>query len=108
MKDIPTYYDLVYSDSSKIFESETIKNLSPDQVEKGEDFYYSILEKLENKEEIDEGFLSGLVTGGISALAGPAIMKAICTCLSIDPNGVLGKLLTSKLVLGSIGYTLGK
>jgi len=108
MSEIPTYYDLKYLETSKIFESEQIKGLSPDQIEEGERCYNLIVEKLKNHEEIDEGVISGLLGAGASALIGPTIMKSICKVLSIDENGVLGKLLTSKLVLGAIGYTTFK
>ncbi len=67
-----------------------------------------MVQKLENGEEVDEGFLSGLVGGTVGALAGPAIGKAICRVLGIDQKGSLGKLLTSRLVTTALGYTLGK
>jgi len=66
------------------------------------------LEKVNNGEEIDEGFLSGLVGGTAGALVGPAIGKAICKALGIDEKGTLGKLLTSRLVTTAIGVALGK
>ena len=108
MKDIPTYYDLKYASTSKIFESEQIKGLSPDQIQEGEKFYNLLLEKLKNKEEIDEGFLSGALTGAASALVGPSIMKVICKVVGITEGGPLYKLLTSPLIMGSIGYSIGK
>jgi len=106
--EIPTYFDLKYGSTSKIFEAEEIQGLSPDQIQEGERIYHVLVEKLQKGEEIDEGLLSGLAIGAASALFGSSIMRAICKALSIDENGVLGRLLTSKLILGSIGYTLGK
>lgn len=106
--EIPTYYDMIYESSSKLFESEQIQGLTPDEINEAEKFHNLILEKLKNKESIDEGILSGLAIGVASALIGPSIMKAVCKALGVEENGVLGKLLTSKLVAGSIGYTLGK
>ncbi|MFW6226407.1 MAG: hypothetical protein ACOC3V_05570 [bacterium] len=108
MKELPTYYDLKYRNSSKIFESEEIKDLTPDQIQEGEKAYYYILEKLEKGEEIDEGFLSGLAGGAVGAIAGPAIGRAICKTLGIDEKGHLGKLLTSRLVTAALGYALAK
>ncbi len=108
MQHIPTYYELKYSSSSAIFESEDIKGLTPDQIQEGEKTYHELLEKLEKGEPIDEGFFSGLLTGGAAALVGPSIMKAILKALGVDEKGALGQLLTSRLVLGAIGYTLGK
>ncbi len=108
MSNIPTYYDIKYQNSSKIFEAEEIKNLSPDQINEGENLYYKILEAIENGEEIDEGFLGAIAGGAAGAIAGPAIGRAICKALGIDEKGHLGKLLTSRLVTTAIGATLGK
>ncbi|MFA5153525.1 MAG: hypothetical protein WC554_13255 [Clostridia bacterium] len=107
-KTILTYYDVKYASTSKIFEAEEIKGLTPDQIQEAEKTYNLLVEKLKNNEEIDEGFLSGLLVGAGSALVGPAIMRSICKVLGIQENGVLFKLLTSKLVLASIGYTVAK
>jgi len=103
-----TYYDFKYAQSSKIFESEQIKNLNPDEIKEGEEYYNKVLEALEKGEPIDEGFLSGLLGGAAGALVGPAIGKAICKVLGIDQKGHLGKLLTSRLVTGAMGIALGK
>ena len=108
MTKIPTYYDLKYSNSSKIFEAEQIKDLSPDQIQEAERAYRILLEKLQNGEEIDEGFFGALVGGTAGFLVGPAIGKAMCSALGIKEDGVLGKLLTSRLVTTAIGVSLGK
>jgi hypothetical protein len=70
---------LKYSNSSKIFESEEIKNLTPEQIQAGEEAYYAIVEKLEKGEPIDEGLLGALIGGTAGLLAGPAIGRAICS-----------------------------
>jgi uncharacterized protein YcfJ len=106
--DFPAYYDIKYSQSSRIFESEEIKDMTPDQIQEAEKAYYQILEKLNKKEEVDEGFLGALVGGTAGALAGPAIGRAICRALGIEEGGTLGKLLTSRLVTTAIGIALGK
>lgn len=106
--DFPTYYDIKYSQSSRIFESEEIKGMSPDQIQEAEKAYYQILEKLNKGEEVDEGFLGALVGGTAGLLAGPAIGRAICGALGIKEEGVLGKLLTSRLVTTAMGIALGK
>jgi hypothetical protein len=106
--DFPTYYDIKYSQTSRIFESEEIKDMAPDQIQEAEKAYYQILEKLNNGEEVDEGFLGALTGGTIGALAGPAIGRAICKALGIDQDGTFGKLLTSRLVTTAIGIALGK
>lgn len=102
----PTYNDL--KNRSKIFESEEIKGLTLEQIEEGEKTYQIILEKLQKGEELDEGIFTGLLAGTASALVGPAIMRAIAKALGIQENSPLYNLMTSKLVLASIGYTLGK
>ena len=107
-KIIPTYYEIEYSNSSKIFEAEQIKNLSPDQIQEAERAYGVLLEKLNKGEEIDEGFLTGLLGGTAGFLVGPAIGKAMCSALGIKEAGILGKLLTSRLVTTAMGVALGK
>jgi hypothetical protein len=108
MEKFPTYNDLKNMNSSKIFESEDIKGFTPEQVEEAERTYNLLIEKLNKGEEIDEGIFTGLLGAGVGALAGPAIGKAICKVLGIEENGTLGKLLTSRLVTGAIGYALAK
>jgi len=108
MERFPTFYDIKYSNSSKIFEAEEIIGLTPEQIKEGEKTYEIILEKLQKGEQIEEGLFTGLLVGGTAALIGPSIMRAICKALGILEDGPLGKLLTSKLVLASVGYTLGK
>jgi outer membrane lipoprotein SlyB len=82
--------------------------MSPDQIQEAEKVYYQILDKINKKEDIDEGFLGALAGGTVGALAGPAIGRAICKALGIDENGILGKLITSRLVTTAIGIALGK
>jgi len=108
MKKLPTYLDIKQQHSSKIFESEDIKGLSYEEINEGEKTYELILEKLENGEEIEEGFLGGLIGGVTGALAGPAIGRAICKALGIDERGTFGKLLTSRLVTTAIAIAIGK
>jgi uncharacterized protein YcfJ len=103
-----TYYDIKYENSSKIFESELIKDLSPDQIQEAEKTYAMIVEKLNKGEEIDEGLLGSIVGGAAGFLIGPAIGKAMCTALGIKEDGVLGKLLTSRLVTTAMGIAIGK
>ena len=107
-EELPTYYDIKYASLSKIFESEEIKGLTPDQIQEAEKAYYSVVEKLKNGEELEEGFLSAIAGGAVGALAGPAIGRAICKVLGIMEDGPLGKLLTSRLVTTAMGITLGK
>ena len=110
MEKIPTYLELRYANSSKIFEAEQIlaSKATPDQLYEAEKLYHDVVKKLENGEEMDEGFFGALAGGAIGALAGPAIGKAICKVLGIDTGGHLGKLLTSRLVTTAMGISLGK
>lgn len=56
---------------------------------------------------MDEGLFTALLGGVAGATIGPAIMKALCKVLGISESGVLGKTLTSSLVLGALGCELG-
>ena len=107
-KELLTYYDLQYASTSKIFEAEQVKGLTPDQIQEGEKMYNLLVEKLEKGETIDEGILGAIVGGVAGVLIGPAIGKAICKVLGIEENGAMGKLLTSRLVTTALGITLGK
>jgi len=108
MGELLTYYDFQYASSSKIFEAEQIKGLTPDQIQEGEKLYATMVEKLEKGEPIDEGFFGALAGGVVGALVGPAIGKAICKVLGIEEGGVLGKMMTSRLVTTALGIALGK
>jgi len=105
-ENFPTYADLKLK-SSRIFESEETKGLTPEQISEGEKAYKLLLEKLEKGEELDEGLFGSIIGGGLGLLAGPIIGKAICKALSIDERGVLGSLLLSKLVCTAIGASIG-
>lgn len=120
MSKLNTYKD--YTKKSYIFESFYTKNLKDEDIKLGEKLYEQIVKDLQYKnyqsiddilksikrQNINEGIFTGLLAGGASALVGPAIMKAIIKVLGIQENGPLGKLLTSSLVLGAMGYELGK
>jgi len=108
MNEFPSYYDIKYTNSSKIFEAELIKDLSPDQILSAENAYNILVEKLQKGEEIDEGLFGAIVGGGLGFLAGPTVGKAICSVLGIKEDGPLGKLLTSRLVTTAMGVVLGK
>ena len=109
LEELPSFYDIEYWNSSKIFEAEEIRaaNLTPDEIQKAEKAYHEILESLQEGKELDEGFLTGLLGGAAGALAGPAIGRAILKILGIKEDGHLGRLLTSRLVTAAIGYELG-
>jgi hypothetical protein len=108
MQDFPTYYDIKLAQTSKIFESSEVIGLTPEQIQEGEKAYYQILDKLQKGEDIDEGLLTGIIGGAAGFLLGPAVGKVLCKVLGINEDGVLGKMLTSKLVTTAIGVSLGK
>lgn len=107
-KDFPTYNDLRTPPISKIFESAQIQGMSQEEVQRAEEAYNILVEKLQKGEQIDEGMLGSIVGGGLGLLTGPAIGKAICSVLGIKEEGPLGKLLTSRLVTTAMGIALGK
>jgi len=106
MDRLPTYND--YKKTSAIFEASEIKDFTQKQINEAEEAYHEVLARIEKGQDIEEGFLSGLIGGGVGALAGPAIGRAICKALGIKENGTLGKMLTSRLVTTAIGIALGK
>ena len=73
--------------------------------------YDDIIQKLneakENGTPIDEGIFGAIGGAILGAAVGPKLGAAICRALGVDPKGTFGSLLTSKLVLGSIGATMG-
>ena len=73
--------------------------------------YDDIIQKLneakENNIPIDEGILGAIGGAVLGASFGPKLGAAICKALGCDPKGTFGSLLTSKLVMGSIGATMG-
>lgn len=73
--------------------------------------YDDIIQKLneakENGTPIDEGVLGAIGGAILGAAIGPKLGAAICRALGVDPKGTFGSLLTSKLVMGSIGTSMG-
>jgi len=108
VEEFPTYFDIKYSQSSRIFEAEEIKDATPDQIQEAEAMYEELIRRIEAGEDVDEGFIGGLAGATVGALAGPAIGRAICKVLGVDEKGSLGRLLTSRLVTTALGYAVGK
>jgi len=73
--------------------------------------YDDIIQKLneakENGTPIDEGLFGAIGGAILGTTIGPKLGGAICKALGVDPKGSFGSLLTSKLVMGSIGTTMG-
>lgn len=73
--------------------------------------YDELIQKLndakENNIPIDEGVIGAIAGGMLGATVGPKLMQAICKALGVDVKGTFGSLLTSKLIMGSVGTAMG-
>lgn len=73
--------------------------------------YDSIIQKLQEAKEagtpIDEGIFGAIGGAILGTAVGPKLGMALCKALGVDQKGTFGSLLTSKLVMGSIGATMG-
>lgn len=75
------------------------------------DIYNDVIYKLEeaknNNIPIEEGLFGALVGGVAGMTVAPAIMKALCSVLGVDPRGQFGSILTSRLVLTALCTKMG-
>ena len=79
-----------------------------EELDRNYDELIGILEEAKAKHRpIDEGMFSALLGGAAAAGFGPAVMRAICNALGIDERGPLGNLMCSRLILGTVGATMG-
>lgn len=100
---------------NSLFEGIDLSNYEPQQIMNGKKLYDYIVESFEVAKEdevscdeyIDEGVLGALIGAAAGASVGPAIMKAICKSLGVSETGVLGSLLTSRIVLAAVCAELG-
>ena len=73
--------------------------------------YDEMIQKLQEAKDngtpIEEGLLGAIGGVVLGTAFGPKLGGAICKALGVDPKGTFGSLLTSKLVMGSIGLTMG-
>ena len=72
-----------------------------------DDVIQKLTEAKENGTPIDEGILGAITGGVLGATVGTKLMTAICKALGVDVKGTFGSLLTSKLVMGSVGTAMG-
>lgn len=91
IEDIANNMDNIQINESQLYD-ELIKNLQ---------------EAKNNEVLLHEGILTGLLGGAIGATVGPTIMKAVCNALGIDIKGPLGSLMTSRLILTTVGAKVG-
>ena len=73
--------------------------------------YDEMIQKLQEAKEnnipIDEGILGAVAGGILGTTVGPKLMQAVCKALGVDVKGSFGSLLTSKLVMGAVGTSMG-
>ena len=101
--------------TNELFEGVDLTNVSAKEVQNAKKLFNYIVESAAIAQEegkpiddvMDEGLFTALLGGVAGATIGPAIMKAICKVLGISETGLLGKTLTSSLVLGALGAELG-
>jgi outer membrane lipoprotein SlyB len=100
---------------STLFEGVDLSQHTPEEIMEAKKIYDYIVEsnKVAKKEgvtiddEMDEGIFGALVGSISGALVGPAIGRAICKALGVSESGVLGSLMTSRVVLAAICGELG-
>lgn len=89
----------------------SIEEIAKESIVTEELSYDMLIQKLneakENNVPIDEGIFGAIGGAVLGAALGPKLCGAICKALGVDPKGTFGSLLTSKLVMGSIGTTMG-
>lgn len=56
---------------------------------------------------VDEGLFKAVLGGAAGMTVAPAIMKALCSVLGVDPKGQFGSILTSRLVLTALCAKMG-
>lgn len=56
---------------------------------------------------VDEGLFKAVLGGAAGMTVAPAIMKALCQVLGVDPKGQFGSILTSRLVLTALCAKMG-
>ena len=101
--------------TNELFEGVDLTNVSVKEIQASKKLFNYIVESAAIATEegkslddiMDEGLFTALLGGVAGSTIGPAIMKAICKVLGISETGLLGKTLTSSLVLGAMGAELG-
>jgi hypothetical protein len=67
----------------------------------------SLKEAKENNIPLDEGIIGAIGGAILGTSFGPKLGGALCKALGVDPKGTFGSLLTSRLVMGAIGTSMG-
>ena len=95
----------MYNNMKSMEELANEKNINESLVY--DDIIQKLTEAKENGTPIDEGIFGAIGGAILGTTIGPKLGGALCRALGVDPKGTFGSLLTSKLVLGSIGVTMG-
>lgn len=101
--------------TNELFEGVDLSKVSIKEVQNAKKLFNYIVESAAIAQEegksiddvMDEGLFTALLGGVAGATIGPAIMKAVCKVLGISEQGLLGRTLTSQVVLGALGAELG-
>ena len=101
--------------TNELFEGVDLSKVSTREVQNAKKLFNYIVESAAIAQEegkpiddvMDEGLFTALLGGVAGATIGPAIMKAICKILGISESGLLGRTLTSQVVLCALGTELG-
>lgn len=101
--------------SNELFEGLDLSKVSVKEIQNSKKLFNYIVESAAIATEegkslddiMDEGLFTALLGGVAGSTIGPAIMKAICKILGISEQGLLGRTLTSSVVLAALGVELG-
>ena len=101
--------------TNELFEGVDLTNVSVKEIQASKKLFNYIVESAAIATEegkslddvMDEGLFTALLGGVAGSTIGPAIMKAVCKVLGISETGLLGRTLTSSLVMGALGAELG-
>lgn len=101
--------------TNELFEGVDLTNVTLQEIQTSKKLFNYIVESAAIATEegkslddvMDEGLFTALLGGVTGATIGPAIMKAVCKVLGISEQGLLGRTLTSSVVLGALGTELG-
>lgn len=95
----------------KVYENLIIDYSNDEKQDVVTDDYDKLIEELKKAKEenipIEEGLLGAIGGAILGSTIGPKLGNAICKALGVDPKGSFGNLLTSRLVMGAIGTTMG-
>lgn len=87
-----------------------MKEIAEESINENQSYDF-IIEKLQEAKQsgtpIDEGIFGAIGGAILGSTIGPKLGAALCKALGVDPKGTFGSLLTSRLVMGAIGTSMG-